>query len=148
MYPDPVVFQAADTGDVLLSWAGQGGATGYLVYRSDCAIPPASTEAFYAGAFGRSVATFRLDADVTSVIDRPHGAAWYLVLATDGDGNLTAVDLCIEPAGARLVEAHPLASHAHTSVYENLPELVYREDDPRGRLSMYTMAHALAARGE
>ena len=148
MYPNPVTFLAAPQGapEVLLAWPAMDGAEGFVVYRSDRAIAPDDTEAFYSGAFGRSVVTYRAARDVTCVIDRPNGAAWYLVLASDTLGNLHAVDLTVDAAGDRLAAATSLQSHEHASVYARLPELIYREDDPHGKLSMYTMAHALGRR--
>ena len=143
MYPSPVVFVGAEAGDVVLTWKPVEGATSYLVYRSERPVPPEETEAFYAGDFGPAVRSHRLAPAATAVADRPAGAAWYLVLATDAEGNLIAVDFSVEPAGERLVAVQALVDHQHHSVYDHLPELIYRKDDPNGRMSMVTMARGL-----
>lgn len=164
MYPTPVIFlEHTGTGSALVRWevpnAAHERVRAVVVYRSNRAVDAEDSEAFYAGEFNRTIDRMELQADTRALLDEsPLKPAWYLVQLLTRDGDLEAVEALrivdvadkaspqAMPDGTRTVTVGARgAGHGHGhSIYGTLPELIYRNDDPRGVLSMRTVARSLA----
>jgi hypothetical protein len=153
VYPSPVDFTRAPEGQgaVAVKWQTDRSPVGFIVFCSRVEIPPEATEAFYAGEYGRDVRRARLDADARVLVDeRAPDFSWYLVVALEASGDLTAVpfDVVRGPEGlvSQNIAAVRVAGDEPHNTYRDLPELVYRDDDTKAAGASKMLALSLTAR--
>lgn len=150
MYPTVIHFIALPgAGPALVRWAPMPDAVGVYVYRSAVSIPPEKTETFYSGELTQFIRRMQVRPETTALVDEtPPHPAWYLVQSVDAKGNLHQTTFTVEdveaatelPADAERAADVPCHNH---SIYQQFPDMVFREDDKIARMTVMNMATGL-----
>lgn len=141
---------------VVVRWATEHPASGFVVLRSARPIADHEQEALYAGALDRELERWPLPPERDLLVDRDArkapGPLWYAVLALAAPPHpLRVVAPTLQAIEGPVIDPYaplPVAHHAHdgASPLEAPPALTFLDDDPKAAAAIAAMAKALSGR--